>query len=46
MIESYDYCRPQTTELRLYIEALDRMNATIAFKGADGDSAETVRAHI
>lgn len=37
---------PQPNNLKAYKEALDRLNANIAFKAADRDTAETVRAFI
>lgn len=35
--------RPQTGQLGLYKDALERLNASIAFKSSDADSLETVR---
>ncbi len=35
--------RPQPSQLDAYRDALERLNAAIAFKGSEGDSLETVR---
>ncbi|THH10611.1 hypothetical protein EW145_g1201 [Phellinidium pouzarii] len=34
---------PQATQLNVYVDALERMNASIAFKGSSGDSADSAR---
>lgn len=38
--------RPQPSQLDAYRDALERLNAAIAFKGSEGDSMETVRRNI
>ena len=36
------YFRPQVSQLGIYIGALEKLNANLAFKGASNESAETV----
>ena len=41
-IEDLYFLRPQSSQLAVYLEAMERLNANIAFKGNSEESAETV----
>lgn len=39
-------CSPQSRDLRAYTDAIDRLNASFAFKESGEDSTRTVRVRI